>query len=49
MPQMVVRRPLDEIERVWLLFGNELPPLDRVNEALLVLINMVGPVFFEML
>src|SRR2546429_6728114 len=34
---------------VWLLFGNELPPLHRLKEALLVLINMEGPVLLEML
>src|SRR5256884_6038208 len=32
---------------VWLLFGNELPPLHRLKEALLVLINMEGPVLLE--
>ena len=36
-------------DRVWLLFGNELPPLHRLKEALLVLINMEGPVLLEML
>ena len=34
---------------VWLLFGNELPPLHRLKEALLVLVNMEGPVLLEML
>src|SRR2546429_7054517 len=34
---------------VWLLFGNELPPLHRLKVALLVLINMEGPVLLEML
>src|SRR5207253_57090 len=38
-----------EIIWVWLLFGNELPPLHRLKEALLVLINMEGPVLLEML
>src|SRR5437016_9360988 len=38
-----------EIDRVWLLFGNELPPLHRLKEALLVLVNMEGPVLLEML
>ena len=38
-----------ETNRVWLLFGNELPPLHRLKEALLVLINMEGPVLLEML
>src|SRR6266566_2521976 len=33
---------------VWLLFGNELPPLHRLKEALLVLVNMEGPVLLEM-
>jgi len=37
------------IMRVWLLFGNELPPLHRLKEALLVLVNMEGPVLLEML
>ncbi|PYU62359.1 MAG: hypothetical protein DMG56_11955 [Acidobacteria bacterium] len=35
--------------RVWLLFGNELPPLHGLKEALLVLVNMEGPVLLEML
>jgi hypothetical protein len=35
--------------RVWLLFGNELPPLHGLVEALLVLVNMEGPVLLEML
>ena len=39
----------DQIFWVWLLFGNELPPLHRLKEALLVLINMEGPVLLEML
>jgi nucleoside permease NupC len=34
---------------VWLLLGNEFPPLHRLKEALLVLVNVEGPVFFEML
>ncbi len=38
-----------EIKWVWLLFGNELPPLHRLKEALLVLVNMEGPVLLEML
>ncbi len=40
---------LAQINWVWLLFGNELPPLHRLKEALLVLINMEGPVLLEML
>src|SRR5438270_5473121 len=34
---------------VWLLFGNELPPLHGLKEALLVVVNMEGPVLLEML
>jgi len=40
---------LAQINWVWLLFGNELPPLHRLKEALLVFINMEGLVLLEML
>ena len=43
------RNNLFETFWVWLLFGNELPPLHRLKEALLVLVNMEGPVLLEML
>jgi hypothetical protein len=39
----------EDLNWVWLLFGNELPPLHGLKEALLVLIDMEGPVFLEML
>jgi hypothetical protein len=52
-PKAALRRNLErhrnKLRRVRLLFGNELPPLHRLKEALLVLVNMEGPVLLEML